>query len=99
MSMKPEIGCYADGSLGHQHTRNRCSEFLTECSANNPEVDATTYYRALQMQRELRAEMSDDASEEDDACDFLDRFMGREDAAWGWQDGDFGLWQCESEDE
>lgn len=76
-------GCYGDSVSGHQHTRNRCADIL-ETEGGDAELVAA-----------LRGEMSDDAWEQDEACDYLnaetegDRALG---TWWGWQDGDFGLW-------
>ncbi len=82
---KEQAGCHGDGSLGHQHTREACAARLREFVPESPERDA--------LIAELRGEMSDDASEEDDAVDMLNEACGYRSIAWGWQDGDFGLWR------
>lgn len=73
-------GCFGDGTFGHQHTRIRCAEALVATGAPNDLVAP------------LYSDMSDDGSEEDDACDFLNGHAPVEGHFWGWQDGDFGLW-------
>jgi hypothetical protein len=82
---KQDAGCYGDGALGHQHTREACAAKVEEIFVASPERDAVI--------AALRGEMSDDASEEDDACDMLNEACGYRAVAWGWQDGDFGLWE------
>lgn len=95
MSTKlPEIGCYGDGANGHEHTRKRCAAALTAFAERAPREDANA---ALALAAELRGDMSDDASEEYDACDWLNEYVAHPSASWGWQDGDFGLWPSEEE--
>ncbi len=78
-------GCYGDGRFGHQHTRERCAELLESFGYRGTLID------------DLRGEMSDDASEEDDACDWLEENATHATATWGWQDGDFGLWDSDED--
>ena len=82
--MKYEIGCYGDGTNGHQHTRHACANILhTFASASGRLID------------DLRKEMTDDADEEIAACSWLNNHSPHNGASWGWQDGDFGLWTNE----
>lgn len=55
-----DLGCWADGSLGHDHIRARLAWFLVinDC----PDI---------RLIESLRGEMSDDALEENDALDWL----------------------------
>jgi hypothetical protein len=80
-----EPGCYGDGALGHQHTRERCADLLESMG-----------YRGT-LPAELRGEMSDDASEEFEACEWLEENAPHPTASWGWHDGDFGLWESEED--
>ena len=96
MTKTYKIGTYGDGTYGHQHTRERCAEIVQdiartiahpgERSTGDDLVDA------------LVEEMSDDASEEQDACDWLNEHAAVNNATWGWQDGDFGLWANEGDE-
>lgn len=102
MTEHAEIGCYGDGTFGHQHTREACSDVLGYFYDENfrsrglhvPSLGDWTPYDLLMA---LRAEMTDDASEELAACEWLNEHVPFKGATWGWQDGDFGLWP-ESED-
>ncbi len=85
---KSEIGCYGDGTFGHQHTRERCAAQL-EALARQME---RTIIAMRDCARALQRPMSDDAGEETEACELLAAIAPRPDAAWGWNDGDFGLW-------
>jgi hypothetical protein len=102
MTDHPEIGCYGDGTFGHQHTRERCAEVLEHYAEANftsrgiaaplaiyGYADKPTVER---LAADLRGEMSDDASEEDTACEWLNTHAPFDGAYWGWNDGDFGLW-------
>ena len=80
--MHPLAGCHGDGALGHQHTRNQCASVLL-VHGGPPELVAA-----------LKGDMSDDAWEELEACDWLNE-RAPEGYLWGWQDGDFGLWPTE----
>lgn len=92
----PEIGCYGEGALGHQHTRERCADTLAHYLDENfrsrglPTPEAPISADDTIMA--LRDEMSDDAWEENHACDWLNEHAPFEKAFWGWHEGDFGLW-------
>jgi len=87
-----DCGCFGDGALGHEHTRRRCADALAAFCAMAGHQDEV---RALSAA--LRDDMSDDAHEEDEACELLEQCVPVEGASWGWRDGDFGLWPIESE--
>ena len=104
-----EPGCYGDGTLGHQHTREKCSEVLqgfVEYRTRTLGKTAQPSYmvrRWSEIVRALEDEMSDDAQEEYDACELINEiwelnFQPEPTCYWGWQDGDFGLWQDEEEE-
>lgn len=57
------IGCIADGSYGQAHIRERLAELVAGYGR-----------KGKQLALELAGEMSDDASEEDDAIDLLNRY-------------------------
>jgi hypothetical protein len=90
-----ELGCYGDGSLGHQYTRERCATVLAYYVNENfrsrglPTPEGTS---ADDIVMALNDDMSDDAWEEYAACDWLNEHAPFTGASWGWQDGDFGLW-------
>lgn len=91
-----EPGCYGDGELGHQHTRDRCADLLKSIITENTKHVG----EALELIAALRADVSDDGWEEYVACDMLnDLTEGRrpDDCYWGWDDGDFGLWAAEED--
>jgi len=98
------IGCYGDGTYGHQHTRDRCADVLAYYAHANfkargygiPLLDYQLDWSSLL--EALWAPMSDDAWEEHKAGDWLNEHAPFTDAWWGWQDGDFGLWLEEEED-
>jgi len=84
LRLKPGIGCYGDGAFGHQHTRERCAEMLESLSIDCSEQ--------RDLEASLRSEMPDDAEDEYLACVILEANYPCDNAWWGWQDGDFGLW-------
>lgn len=84
-------GCYGDGRLGHQHTRQLCASMLVYVWSK-VDIDQPT-----DIINELCREMSDDASEEQDACDWLNEHDPLENHYWGWYQGDFGLWPAEED--
>jgi hypothetical protein len=97
-----EIGCWADGTHGHQYTRDACAATLEYYATENfvSRGLAVPEWRSCPIDRlvaSLRGEMSDDASEEDDATDWLNEHAPFTGAFWGWRDGDFGLWTEEEE--
>lgn len=88
-----EVGCYGDGVLGHQHTRERCAELLHDIATGKHSAsDPLAIFQTGCLSEALWSPMSDDASEEYEACDWLNKHMSIEGAVWGWRDGDFGLW-------
>ncbi len=99
-----ELGCYGDGALGHQHTRDRCADVLEHYAQENFSSRGKTpplsefNDRPHELVRYLRAEMSDDAGEEDSACGWLNEHVPFTAAYWGWDNGDFGLWQEEPDE-
>ena len=92
MTTKYEIGCYGDGTYGHQHTRERCAETMEDVLTT---AEDWSVQKAIIA--ELRTEGCDDFCEEDLACDWLNIHAEVEGASWGWQDGDFGLWSVEDD--
>ncbi len=71
-------GCYADGSKGHNHIRSRLAELVIDHGIENDELVGF-----------LRADMSDDASEELDAIDAMNELVPHNhDCTWQMIDGD-----------
>ena len=98
MTTKYEIRCYGDGALGHQHTRESCARILRDAAYSCGWYDRRNLTSSIgEMNKALLGEMSDDASEEDEACDWLNTHATVDGASWGWRDGDFGLWPNEEE--
>jgi hypothetical protein len=82
---KNDAGCWADGALGHDHVRQRLAQLVA--NVWTPEMLDKYGYDVAEV---LDKEMSDDASEEDDALDIIQEFT---DASLTWQfvDGDLLL--------
>lgn len=106
MTRKPhhdEIGCYGDGALGHQHTRDQAATVLMHyvnenfTSRGQATPKPALYETADALACDLNKPMSDDAAEEYTACEWLNDHAPFEGAYWGWQDGDFGLWYSDDE--
>ena len=86
-------GCYADATFGHEHTRKRCAEVVGEVLAHVPSRDWSSSAAASAMFiASLSGPMPDDAWDEHEAADFLNKHDSHAGFWWGWQDGDFGLW-------
>lgn len=81
-----DIGCWGDGSFGHQNTRNCCGNTLKALGNQNEELVASLY-----------GPMPDDAWDEHEAETWLNELVSSRppEAYFGWQDGDFGLWKTE----
>lgn len=100
----PDVGCYGDGGFGHQHTRECCANVIEHYAKENftsrgkraPHCPSGRMPDALTAC--LHGEMSDDAWEEDAACDWLNEHAPFEGCYWGWRDGDFGLWRDDEEE-
>lgn len=93
MAVEIYAGCWGDGRYGHQYTRERCAYAIRCVMASVPSATwADHAVKVAPLLRALDADMSDDANEETEACDWLNDIAGRNGHWWGWQDGDFGLW-------
>ena len=64
-----DVGCFADGTYGHQHIRERLATEVETIARRTVKVD-----EVKDLLASLRGEMSDDASEEDEALDFLNSY-------------------------
>jgi hypothetical protein len=93
VSARLDRGSWGDGSLGHQHTRNQCAWLLADLAHV---WDGDVYYEAIGLAAVLKRPMTDDASEENAACGWLNTHAAQIGATWGWCDGDFGLWPDDS---
>lgn len=78
-------GCWGDGSFGHQHVRERLAALIDEFDEDIAE--------------QLRAEMSDDAEEENVALEILNNNTSDENGlkVWEFVDGDLMLSRLVSE--
>lgn len=101
----PDAGTYGGGHLGHQNTRSSCARtiefYLSAIIRHEDRLHRLTPAMAAtgeSLVLKLQGEMSDDASEEYDACAWLNEHVPHPEASWGWRDGDFGLWPNEEED-
>lgn len=80
-----DVGCYADGSLGHNH----CREVLLELiEPHNPDSD---------LRAALKADMSDDAWEEDAALEILNDHCHKN-VLWTFEEGDLVLMDIGTDD-
>lgn len=99
------VDVYGDGTFGHQHTRERCADVLAYYANENftsrgqPLPTFGILRTVEEIVASLRSEMSDDATEEYAACDWLNEFAPFTGASWDWRDDDFGLWPDVSEDD
>lgn len=97
------VGCYADGAAGHVHVRSRIANLLEDLWDTWMEVhrelppDCEAAYTLEQCIADLRGEMSDDAYEEEAAQQWLNDYCCPEGACWEFYNGDFGLYEEETE--
>lgn len=80
-----DAGCWADGAAGHKHVRNRLAQLVANVWTQEM-LDKYGY----DVAEALDVEMSDDASEEDDALDILQEFT-ESGFVWEFVDGDLML--------
>lgn len=78
MYSRNDQGCFGDGAHGHQHIRLVLADLLADAGA------------PLDYIKPLENEMSDDASEEDDALEWLNDNVC-DGVAFGFADGDLLL--------
>lgn len=71
--MKYEIGCRADGALGHQHVRERLADLVGAVLIRGADSDDAMTQLASrdELDRSLRSPMPDDAWDEHAALDLL----------------------------
>jgi len=84
----PRLGCYGDGAFGHQHTRERCADMLESIKLANGQWPSVADIVIAELVVALRGPMSDDASEEDAACELAGLMLASEGrmvglAGWG----------------
>lgn len=89
------VGCYADGASGHTHVRAVLGGLLKGTVSVGP-VGIALRVKARLIIEALRADMSDDASEEDKALDFLNTHSCADGVQFELCDGDLIL--CAVED-
>lgn len=88
---KNDVGCYADGSLGHAYVRGVLATLLERLPESHDDTDASRY----QLANELREDMTDDAGEEDDALEILQEHTA-EGLTWEFHEGDLILGEDDS---
>lgn len=87
-----DIGCHADGSLGHEHVRDILA-FLVQGIIEDDSTSLTLNQRLLArgLCADLRDSMSDDAAEEQQALDILNEHAVGEGVSFMLVDGDLCL--------
>jgi hypothetical protein len=99
MTTTLNVGCYGDGTHGHDYTRVKCAMTLEAYAWDQEQIGNTERARYMrETARALRGPMSDAACEESEACLFLDDVAAHPSAYWGWNEGDFGLWPIDDTD-
>lgn len=86
-----DMGCIADGTLGHQHCRERLADAL--CALYEHARSTWTHARigeTLDTITSLRSEMPDDARDEYDAIERLNTYTA-DGLVWEFVDGDLML--------
>lgn len=75
MFLTTDTGCYADGAAGHGHVRSVMASLLENLYRHHPRGGDGLHWSSdiKPLVAELRGEMSDDASEEDDAIEWLNK--------------------------
>ena len=92
---KFEIGCYADGTYGAHATLGVVYRLVYGLGYVDGHADRIQAVLG-DLASVINADCPDgDGSAVQAAVDVLDRHAGRPDAAWGFRDGDFGLWEHE----
>ena len=96
-----QIGCYADGTFGHDHIRSKLSVLLKEltCTVTDSgdwrQYGAEDYLPILDAAKSLLADLdgdpSDDFSEEDDAIALLNEHATDDTVLFGMFEGDLML--------
>lgn len=79
-----DCGCHADGTFGHGYVRGRLAELVDGITTGLGSIDA------LVVRDSLRGPMPDDAWDEEEALDLLDRVTA-EGFCWSFRDGDLLL--------
>ena len=88
-----DLGCWIDGAGGQDHRRAKLRDMLEECfQVSDPAMQSDIQ----RIQRYLEDDMSDDASEEDEAIEIIQHHT-EEGLIWE-QDGDFCLREEEIEE-
>lgn len=92
-----DIGCYADGTLGHQHCREKLAELLKGMTTvkNGSDVIVLRKIRAATM-ISLAGEMPDDAWDEAKALYLLNEHACNSTVYFDFHDGDLCLMATET---
>lgn len=74
MFLITDVGCYADGGFGHDHVRQVLARLLKRMHRHHPRGGEGLHWSEVKpIVEALEAPMSDDAWEEDEAIEWLDR--------------------------
>ena len=91
MYLSSDVGCFADGSLGHKHIRDVLAKELTTLYRHNAGGgDGLHWNKVANLVDALNGEPSDDAWEELEALDWLNR-QCYDDTYFEFVDGDLML--------
>lgn len=91
MYLVTDTGCFADGSLGHDYVRDRIADHLEALYRHHPRGgDGMLWGEVGPIVEALRGDMSDDAWEEYEGIDWLNR-MCEEGCAFELVDGNLML--------
>ena len=101
---KYEPGCYGDCSFGYDHTRRKVFEIALS-DGWDPMEDRPIVDRFINLHcwdPIAPDNMMDDAMVcleeiEDEAIDYLNEHCSDDTHYWGYENGDFGYWECEEE--
>ena len=74
MFTQHEIGCYADGALGHDHVREQLAALLCRLYRHHPRGgDGSEWSEVKPIVEALQKPMSDDGEEEYEAIEWLNK--------------------------
>jgi hypothetical protein len=81
-----DVACWADGSLGHEHVRERLASIIEDNIPEDSDFSAPLFTRD-ELIESLRSEMPDDAWDEFEAIDMLNQPEITEEGLVWWIEG------------
>lgn len=95
-----DVGCYADGTFGHQHCRSVLADLVQNIARRANRTSASTFpvCSMSDLERSLRSDMPDDAWDEFDAIDILNGYCA-DGVAFEFVGGDLVLMALDNEGE